>query len=144
MLLLGASLLLVGPQLGATTGAELAVLALGSLLGLSGLYSLGAPELRAEYAHMALGLLLLASPWALDFDDRGGAWSCWITGVLAILLGLSALPPAESEDDRARSVSELTEVAPSGGRHHRPDPDSHVPSSTASSTRRPSADDAED
>lgn len=137
MLLLGASLLLIGPQVDAATGAELAVLALGSLLGLSGFYSLGAPELRTEYAHMALGLLLLASPWALGFDDQGGAWSCWTIGALAVLLGLSSLPPAECGADGPRSVSELTEVSPgSGGRHHRPDPDSQIASATSTSVRR--------
>lgn len=141
MLLLGASLLLIGPQVDAATGAELAVLALGSLLGLSGFYSLGAPELRTEYAHMTLGLLLLASPWALGFDDQGGAWSCWTTGLLAVLLGLSSLPPAECGADGPRSVSELTEVSPgSGGRHHRPDAGAQVASTTSTSVRQPLAD----
>lgn len=136
VVLLGAFLLAADPQINADGGAELAVIVLSSLLALSGIYSLGAPELRTEYAHVALGLLLLASPWALNFADQSGAWWCWILGLLAVLLGLSSLPAADAEHDPTRSVSELTEVTENGGRHHLPDPDAQITSARPSSTRR--------
>lgn len=143
VVLLGTALLLADPVVHSAVRAELAVLVLGSLLVLSGLYSLGAPELRTEYAHVALGLLVFASPWALHLADLGSAWWCWIAGLIAVLLGISSLPPADSADP-PRAVAELTgltEIAEGGGRHHRPDPDAQLGSARTSSTRRALSDD---
>lgn len=135
MVVLGASLFLMIPMTDPDSGARLAALVLGSLLALSGVYSLGAPELRTEYAHVVLGLVLFLSPWVLGFAGPA-SWLCWVVGTFAVLLGLAALPEADPAEAQPRSVSELTEVSETGGRHHMPDPDEQVPAATGSSTLR--------
>lgn len=141
VVLLGAALIATVLVTTPSSSARVTVLVIGSLLMLSGMYSLGTPELRSEYAHMVFGLLLAASPWALGFVHEGVAWSCWVLGAGAVLLGLASLPPAaepaahRGSEGQARHVSELTEVRESGGRHHLPDPDAE-PAGAAESTER--------
>lgn len=136
VVLLGASLITTVLVTDPSSSGRATVLVVGSLLTLSGVYSLGTPDLRSEYAHMVLGLLLSASPWALGFAHEGVAWWCWILGVGAVLLGLASLPPAVEPaacaefSGPARVVSELTEVRASGGRHRLPEPDADVAAHT--------------
>ncbi|MGJ7906994.1 SPW repeat domain-containing protein [Actinopolyspora sp. H202] len=74
------------------------MLVLGVLLGLSGVWSLAMPgSITSEYAHVLLGILLVISPWALGFAAFGGAaWTSWVVGVLAVVVGVAALPEANS------------------------------------------------
>lgn len=80
-----------------TGGSASALVVLGVLLLISGLWSLAAPaSMTSEYVHIALGVLLFLAPWALGFADLGGSWTAWIAGVVAVVLGLAALPEASA------------------------------------------------
>jgi uncharacterized membrane protein HdeD (DUF308 family) len=95
---LGAYLVLSTLWTETTGGALAALLVLGFLMLVSGLWSLATPaSMTSEYVHIALGVLLFVSPWALGFADLGGAsWTAWILGVLAVLVGAAALPEANA------------------------------------------------
>lgn len=80
-----------------TGGATSALAVLGILLLVSGLWSLAAPgSLTSEYVHIVLGVLLFVSPWALGFAELGGSGTAWVVGVIAVALGLAALPEASA------------------------------------------------
>ncbi len=70
------------------------MLVLGGLLVLAGAWSLAAPaSMTSEYTHIVLGVLLVVAPWAMGYTDFGGAaWTSWVIGVLAVLVGAAALP----------------------------------------------------
>ncbi|MGQ0773425.1 MAG: SPW repeat protein [Pseudonocardiales bacterium] len=72
------------------------LLAFGVLLLASGLWSLAMPDsVASEYVHVALGALLFISPWVLSYSDlNGAAWTSWVLGVLAVVIGASAIPVA--------------------------------------------------
>jgi SPW repeat len=87
----------LAPIVVATSTAALSVLiVLGVLLAVTGLWSLGAPgSLASEYIHVVLGVLLFISPWVFSYTAlTGAAWTSWVAGVLAVVVGLSALPAA--------------------------------------------------
>ncbi|WP_438387544.1 SPW repeat protein [Actinopolyspora saharensis] len=83
-----------------TTGpaALTAMIVLGALLGISGVWSLVMPgSITSEYAHVVLGILLVVSPWAFGYAASvGAAWTTWVVGVLAVIVGVAALPEANS------------------------------------------------
>lgn len=83
-----------------TTGpaALTAMIVLGALLGISGAWSLAIPgSITSEYAHVVLGILLVVSPWVLGYAASvGAAWTTWVVGVLAVIVGVAALPEASS------------------------------------------------
>jgi hypothetical protein len=82
----------------ANAAALSALIVLGVLLALTGLWSLGAPgSIASEYIHIVIGVLLFISPWVLGYSAlAGAAWTSWIAGVLAVVIGLSALPAANA------------------------------------------------
>lgn len=139
--LLGSALMTTVVQTAPGTGARNIVLVFGSLLAVSGVYSLVVRQHRSEYAHMVLGFLLFVSPWVLGFAGQSTALPCWILGAGAVLLGLASLPPAEEpaahsqQSQRPLRVCELTEVRASGGRHHLPDPSTDAGEAVTSSTQ---------
>lgn len=71
----------------------------GVLIAVSGLWSLAAPgSVASEYVHVVLGALLFISPWVLSYSDLGNAsWVSWVAGVLAVAVGVAALPAANAE-----------------------------------------------
>jgi hypothetical protein len=80
-----------------TTGerdAFWALIVLGALLAVSALVSLAMPGVVAtEWLTVLVGVLLFAAPWVLTYTDRFGAsWTSWVVGVIAVLLGGSAVP----------------------------------------------------
>lgn len=79
-----------------------AMLVLGALLVIAGLWSLAMPgSITSEYSHMLLGVLLFISPWVLGYTaNMGAAWTSWIVGVLAVLVGAAALPEANAAHQR--------------------------------------------
>lgn len=81
------------------TAAIWALIVLGVLLAASGLWSLAAPgSLAGEYVHVVLGVLLFISPWVLGYTDLVGAsWTSWVAGVLAVLVGVAAVPAAQHQ-----------------------------------------------
>jgi hypothetical protein len=61
----------------------------GVLLAIAGLWSLASPSTRyLEWADVVIGILVFITPWAFGFTGLTAmAWSAWIAGILAIVLG---------------------------------------------------------
>lgn len=81
----------------APAGASVAVMiVLGVLLIIAGLWDLAVPRLVSmEWIEAVLGALLFISPWvAMYATSAGAAWSSWICGGVAIIVGLWAVRPA--------------------------------------------------
>ena len=78
------------------TRATWTMVILGGLTALASLYSLANPGARdtlSESSHAVLGVLLFLAPWVMGFADMMGlAWTAWITGAVAFIVGLAALP----------------------------------------------------
>jgi len=70
----------------------------GVLLAAAGLWSLSQPEsVASEYVHIALGVLLFLAPWVMGYSDlTWAAWTSWVAGVLAVAVGVAALPAART------------------------------------------------
>lgn len=79
-----------------SNAAKWTLVVFGVLLLASGLWSLAMPgSVASEYVHIALGALLFISPWVLDYYDlRWAAWTSWVVGVLAVVIGVVAIPVA--------------------------------------------------
>src|SRR2546430_1858041 len=62
-----------------STRAMWTMIALGVLLGVSGLWSLAMPaSVTSEGAHMAFGVLAFISPWVMGYSAmQGAAWTSW-------------------------------------------------------------------
>ena len=75
-------------------GAFWALIALGALLAIAALVSLAMPGVVAtEWLTVLFGVLLFVAPWVLTYTDRVGAsWTSWVVGVVAVVLGGSAIP----------------------------------------------------
>lgn len=82
-----------------TTGAVWALVVLGVLIAVAALWSLAAPgSVASEYAHVVFGVLLFISPWVFTYSDLSGAsWTSWIAGVLAVIVGGTAVPAAAAQ-----------------------------------------------
>ena len=65
----------------------------GVLLLIAGLWSLSVPSLRfTEYSEVVIGVLVFVAPFVLGFAGITYlAWSDWIAGILAVLLGGSVV-----------------------------------------------------
>ena len=73
-----------------------ALIALGVMLALASLVSLAMPGVVAtEWLTVLFGVLLFVAPWVLSYTDRTGAsWTSWVVGVVAVVLGGTAVPPS--------------------------------------------------
>ncbi|KRE39479.1 hypothetical protein ASG73_03965 [Janibacter sp. Soil728] len=68
---------------------------LGGLTVIASAYSLytRAGATMSEGSHAFLGVLLFIAPWVMGFTDLSGlAWTAWITGIVAFVVGVLALP----------------------------------------------------
>jgi hypothetical protein len=70
------------------------MVSLGVVTAAVSLWSLAMPEDRiSEYAHVLLGLLFIASPWAMAFDNIDAmALTAWAVGGVIAIAGLWTLP----------------------------------------------------
>ena len=61
------------------------------------LWSLATSEERiSQYALMAMGALLVASPWVMGFDHLDAmAFTAWIAGAVTAIAGVLAMPQVE-------------------------------------------------
>jgi hypothetical protein len=80
-----------------TTGerdAFWALIALGALLAVTSLFSLALPGVVAtEWLTVLFGVLLFVAPWVLSYTDlKGASWTSWVVGVVAVVLGGTAVP----------------------------------------------------
>lgn len=92
-------LVLLSPIVVGTSGAAVAALiVLGALVALDGLWSLASPGfVVSESIQVVLGVLLFVSPWVLAFSGfTGASWVAWVGGVLTVIAGLGALPAANT------------------------------------------------
>jgi hypothetical protein len=98
VLVLGIYTLLSPLWVQTSTRAMWTLIVFGALLALTSLWSLAAPgSVSAEYVHVALGVLLFISPWAMRFAGPnmvGAHWTAWIVGVLTVIVGAAAVPEA--------------------------------------------------
>jgi hypothetical protein len=71
-----------------------AMLVLGLVLAATALWSLYAPgAVASEYLHAILGVLMFVSPWVFGYvATTTAAWTSWIVGVVAVVVGLMAVP----------------------------------------------------
>ena len=100
-------LVALSPIVVTTSGAALsALIVLGVVLALAGLWSLAAPgSVASEYVHLALGVLLFIAPWVLAYSAlAGAAWTSWIGGILAVIVAATALPAANAVHRTAHQV----------------------------------------
>ncbi|SHG03066.1 SPW repeat domain-containing protein [Streptoalloteichus hindustanus] len=80
------------------TSAMWTMIVFGALLAVTGLWSLATPgSVVSEYSHVVLGALLFLAPWVMRYSDyTQAAWTSWIVGVLAVVVGLAAVPAASA------------------------------------------------
>jgi uncharacterized membrane protein HdeD (DUF308 family) len=75
-------------------GALTTLIVLGVLLAVTSLWSLYSPGMVAtEYVHAVLGVLLFLAPFVFTYVAlSGAAWTSWIAGIVAVVVGLWAVP----------------------------------------------------
>src|SRR4029453_15441969 len=95
-------------------GAFWALIALGVLMAVAALSSLAMPGVVAtEWLVILFGVLLFAAPWVLGYTDRtGAAWTSWVVGVVAVVLGATAVPPSTRAHRQAIQPSPPPRPAP--------------------------------
>ena len=78
------------------------MIVLGALIAIDGLWSLAAPGVVAsEGVEVVLGVLLFIAPWVMGYTALTGAsWFSWVIGALAVIVGATALPAANSAHAR--------------------------------------------
>jgi hypothetical protein len=83
-------------------GGAWAMVVLGLLLAATSLWSLYDPgAMASEYTHVVLGVLMFITPWVFGFADVPvAAFTSWITGVIAIVVGLAAVPVSRRAHQR--------------------------------------------
>ena len=63
------------------------------LLALASLVSLAMPGVATEWLTVLFGVLLFVAPWVLSYTDlKGASWTSWVVGVIAVVLGGTAVP----------------------------------------------------
>jgi hypothetical protein len=77
-----------------STRADTAMVIVGAALALASVWSLLMPKMQlSEWVHVAVGVMAFVAPWVFDYVDvRGAAWTSWIVGVAAVVLGLWVVP----------------------------------------------------
>lgn len=70
---------------------------LGVVTAAVSLWALAKPEDRiSEYGLMLLGVLFIASPWVMGFNDLDNmALTAWVVGAVTLIAGLLALPEVD-------------------------------------------------
>jgi hypothetical protein len=80
---------LLAPDLWADSAGRQPLMVLGTLLALAGLYALVGAAGPSEWTATAFAVLVFVSPWAFGFTgDHAGAWTAWIAGGVAAIVGL--------------------------------------------------------
>lgn len=76
------------------TRATVALLVLGIITAAAALASLARPKaVLLDGLVSLLGVVFFISPWVLSFHSiKGAAWTAWVVGVVAFVVGLWALP----------------------------------------------------
>jgi uncharacterized membrane protein HdeD (DUF308 family) len=79
------------------TTATWTMIILGVVTAAVSLWALAKPEDRiSEYGLMLLGVLFIASPWVMGFNDLDNlALTAWVVGAVTLIAGLLALPEVD-------------------------------------------------
>lgn len=79
-----------------TGGSIATMIVLGVLLIIAGLWSLMMPKLTSmQWIVAILGALMFIAPWVIVYATHmGAAWTSWICGAIAVIVGLWGLAPA--------------------------------------------------
>lgn len=77
--------------------ATYTMVALGVLAAAIALWSLAMSEDRiSEYVLMLMGVLFIASPWVMGFDNLDNmALTAWVVGAVTLVAGVLAMPQVE-------------------------------------------------
>ncbi|MHA7175756.1 SPW repeat protein [Arthrobacter sp. Sr24] len=78
------------------SGSMIMMIGCGVLLMASGVWNLMSPgQPVGEWVQMVLGALLFVSPWLMGYTGLTvAAWTSWIAGGVALLVGVLALAPS--------------------------------------------------
>ncbi len=78
--------------------ATATMVVLGILMAVSALWSLAMPgAVGAEWSHVIVGVLIGIAPFVLGFTHLTMlSWTAWVTGVVAIVMGVLALPESRT------------------------------------------------
>lgn len=88
---------LLAPEVWGDKAGLMPLMVLGALLALSGLYALASAAGASAWATTAFAVLIFVSPWAFAFDgSHKSAWTAWIAGGVAAIVGLWAANQARS------------------------------------------------
>ncbi|MFG2001100.1 SPW repeat protein [Spirillospora sp. NPDC048911] len=80
---------LLAPELWADGMGREPLMVLGALLALAGLYALLGAAGPSGWTATAFALLLFVAPWAFGFTgESAAAWTAWIAGGVATIVGL--------------------------------------------------------
>ena len=84
------------------TTATWTMMVLGVVTAAVSLWSLAKPADRiSEYALVLMGVLFIASPWVMGFDDLTNlALTAWVVGAVTAITGLLGLPEVEARMHR--------------------------------------------
>jgi hypothetical protein len=79
------------------TTATRTMVVLGVLTAAVSLWALAMPNDRiSEYGIVLLGVLFIASPWVMGFDNINNmALTAWIVGAVTVIFGLLAVPEVD-------------------------------------------------
>ena len=88
---------LLAPDLWADSAGRTPLMVLGALLALAGLYALVGVAGPSAWTATAFAVLVFVSPWAFSFTGKSAAaWTAWIAGGLAAIVGLWAANQARN------------------------------------------------
>jgi hypothetical protein len=89
---------LLAPELWGDKAGLMPLMVLGALLALSGLYALASVAGVSDWTTTAFAVLIFVSPWAFAYDGSNkSAWTAWIAGGLATIVGLWTAYQARSK-----------------------------------------------
>jgi hypothetical protein len=100
---------LLAPELWADDAGKQPLMVLGALLALAGLYALLAAAGPSAWTTTAFAVLIFVSPWAFGFTGQdAAAWTAWIAGGVAAIVGLWSATQARSSTARSATRSSTT------------------------------------
>lgn len=75
------------------------MIVLGALIFLAGLFgvAVSSGQVPASWSNLILGVLTFIAPWVIGYYHApGAAWTSWVVGVVAFIVGLVTLAPKAS------------------------------------------------
>lgn len=96
----------LAPELWADGVGQQPLMVLGALLALAGLFPLLGSAGPSAWTRTAFAVLLFGSPWAFGFTGEGAAaWTAWIAGGVAAIVGLWTATQTASAETGERAAA---------------------------------------